>query len=335
MTKEYARVYLLDAPFCIDRIYDYYVPTELRDSISPGCFVSVPFGGGNRPKLAIVFELADTTEASSVKALRAVVSSDISLDEKMLGLALFIKQQTLCTVGDAIHAMVPAAALSKLVEYYRPSPVPSESKKNSLSPSRLLVYEYVCSREHVSFDALKNKFGAGISDILDDLLSSKLIEKELVVKDSDEARAETVYSLSEEFLSVADRLSCGEKINGIKLSSERHRSIVSLLSNGNAYSREEICKLSGLEGKGISPQLKALCEKGLLVKSSRKKTSSSLPEDMSMPSEIKLSLQQTEAYNTLSSLADSGSPKAALLFGITGSGKTQVILKTIDHILST
>ena len=56
MTKEYARVYLLDAPFCIDRIYDYYVPTELRDSISPGCFVSVPFGGGNRPKLAIVLE---------------------------------------------------------------------------------------------------------------------------------------------------------------------------------------------------------------------------------------------------------------------------------------
>ena len=92
MAMEYARVYLLDAPFCIDGIYDYYIPTELRGDIVPGCFVSVPFGGGNRPKLAVVFELAETTGAKNVKALRAVVSTDISLDEKMLGLALFWRE---------------------------------------------------------------------------------------------------------------------------------------------------------------------------------------------------------------------------------------------------
>ena len=83
MAKDYARVYLLDAPFCIDRIYDYYIPSELRDRVCAGCFVSVPFGGGNRPKLGIVFELAETTEAKNAKTVLSVVSSDISLDEKI------------------------------------------------------------------------------------------------------------------------------------------------------------------------------------------------------------------------------------------------------------
>ena len=86
MPKQFAKVYLLDAPFCIDRIYDYYIPSELRESVSEGCFVSVPFGGGNRPKLGVVFELAETTDAKNAKTVLSVVSSDISLDKKTAAL---------------------------------------------------------------------------------------------------------------------------------------------------------------------------------------------------------------------------------------------------------
>ena len=77
MIKEYARVYLLDAPFCIDRIYDYFIPYELREKISKGSFVSVPFGGGNRPKLAVVLDIAEKTdvkddEGRKLKAYRLI-----------------------------------------------------------------------------------------------------------------------------------------------------------------------------------------------------------------------------------------------------------------------
>ena len=159
MNEKYARVYLLDAPFCIDKLYDYYIPTELRGKVSKGAFVSIPFGGGNRQKLAVVFELSESSEAKMTKPINSVVSSDISLDEKMLGLALFMKQQTLCTVGEAIHAMVPSAALSKLVEYYLPADNISESKRSSLSAQQLFVLEYICTRQLVSLDSLKNRFG--------------------------------------------------------------------------------------------------------------------------------------------------------------------------------
>ena len=51
-------------------------------------------------------------------------------------------------------------------------------------------------------------------------------------------------------------------------------------------------------------------------------------------SEIVLSNAQTAAYDTLESLYIAGAPKAALLYGITGSGKTKVIMKAIDRTLA-
>ena len=336
MIKEYARVYLLDAPFCIDRIYDYYIPHEMREKVVKGSFVSIPFGGGNRQKLGVVFDISETTEANNPKPIREVVSTDISLDEKMLDLALFMKDQTLCTIGDAIHAMIPSSALSKLIEYYRPKEDISESKKSSLSPSELFVFEYIVSREKVSLDSLKNKFGPSVSDSVSFLLAMKLIEKELVLKDSDDARTEAVYSLAPMFLPHISYIINGEKIDNIKLTSKKHKNILcALLANceDGEMSASEICKAIGEPEANISIQLKALCSKGLIVKGSRKIAASSLNLSKAEPTEIVLSEQQASAFSTLKELADSEKPHAALLFGVTGSGKTSVILKTIDHIL--
>ena len=54
MTPSYAGVYLLDAPFAIDRVYDYLIPRSLCDVVHRGSFVTVPFGNGNRKHLALV-----------------------------------------------------------------------------------------------------------------------------------------------------------------------------------------------------------------------------------------------------------------------------------------
>ena len=343
MNEKYARVYLLDAPFCIDKLYDYYIPTELSGKISKGSFVSIPFGGGNRQKLAVVFDLAENSEAKITKPINSIVSSDISLDEKMLSLALFMKQQTLCTVGEAIHAMVPSAALSKLVEYYLPADNILESKRSNLSSQQLFVLEYICTRQLVSLDSIKNKFGIGAINAVESLLSSGMIKKELVVKDSIESRSETVYSVSASHLPHLSSLIRGEKVGTIKLTSQKHKDILSAFNltddNGStnqaALSSSKICELIGIEGISISPQLKALCEKGLLIKSSR----IPLPKDSDDVEsteyrEISLNDEQENAYRTICELADCGKPRAALLFGITGSGKTSVILKAIDHMLS-
>ncbi len=51
-------------------------------------------------------------------------------------------------------------------------------------------------------------------------------------------------------------------------------------------------------------------------------------------SEIMLTRAQSEAYEKIESLYLENAPKAALLHGVTGSGKTKVIMKLIDKVLS-
>ena len=51
-------------------------------------------------------------------------------------------------------------------------------------------------------------------------------------------------------------------------------------------------------------------------------------------SEIILSTAQMKAYDTIESLYSEDKPRAALLYGITGSGKTKVIMKAIDRTIA-
>ena len=50
LIKQYAGVYILDVPYHIDKIYDYYIPADLVGKILPGQFVTLPFGNSNRKK---------------------------------------------------------------------------------------------------------------------------------------------------------------------------------------------------------------------------------------------------------------------------------------------
>ena len=227
MPKQFARVYLLDAPFCIDRPYDYFIPIELRERVEVGMFVSVPFGNGNRQKLAVIFDFSDVAESEKTKPILSTVSADISLDPKMLRLAMFMREQTLCTMGDAIRSMIPSAALSKLIEFFHPSDIEiTEAKRKKMDPLEIFIYEYVCERGSVSLDTIKGKFGAKCTDALISLISAKLITKELVMKDSDDNRREAVYSIVPEFLSQLSMLIGSEKTGTVKITSQKHKEII-------------------------------------------------------------------------------------------------------------
>ena len=93
-----ARVYLLDVPYHIDKLYDYYIPEELRGTLAVGGFAAVPFGGGNRRQLAMVGGFAGASDCEKLKPVISPVCGNIVLDGEMLGLCLYMKEHFLCTV---------------------------------------------------------------------------------------------------------------------------------------------------------------------------------------------------------------------------------------------
>lgn len=110
----------------------------------------------------------------------------------------------------------------------------------------------------------------------------------------------------------------------------KQRSVVNLLFDIGSASVNEICEFCSV-GEGV---IKNLEKYGVLSIFKKEKYRSPYNTDnLSVHADnIELTSQQTDAFNTyLSMLKNDGGN--ALLFGVTGSGKTQVYLKLIDEAL--
>ncbi len=327
----YAEIFLLDNPYPIDRAYDYYIPGELTDTVGVGDFVMVPFGASNRRRMGLVSALKEQPDGRlrQCKPILSVCDRTMSLSEEMLSLCFFMKEQTLCTVGDAVRAMVPASALSYLEEIYRyisPLP-PSDLKLGDLSEGARLLCETVHRGGSVRFDTVKTRFGAEAAGLLKELVDKEILVRDFTWKQTG-SKTKTVYVLA---ISPerADAIYNGTD-SEIKLRSGAHLTILRTLAEQSGEMDEHhLTEQCGV----TSAQITALCKKGLIER--RKLViDRSLPDPRTPdPRPIVLNEEQQAAYETLCTLSDSQEAKAALLFGVTGSGKTSVMLKTIDRVL--
>ena len=179
MAYEYAKVCLTDdIPYPLDREFDYYIPAQMRSGITRGAFVTVPFGRGNRRRLALVTQLCEksSTPEDKIKPIDSLCPDSMRLSEQLLGLCCYLKEQTLCTMGDAVHAMIPAAAMSRLSEYYMPTDTATTQK---LSGRDREIYDYILARKKISEASLAAKFGPRVFDVLKKLMRG---EKPILVE---------------------------------------------------------------------------------------------------------------------------------------------------------
>lgn len=114
--------------------------------------------------------------------------------------------------------------------------------------------------------------------------------------------------------------------------SEGQRSVIRYLMDIDSADLELVGALPGVTSAHIS----ALKDKGIVALSeseSIRNPYAALSKDRDT-SPIILSEAQTAAYNTIESLYEEREAKCALLYGVTGSGKTKVIMKTIDKTVA-
>ena len=114
--------------------------------------------------------------------------------------------------------------------------------------------------------------------------------------------------------------------------SEGQRSILRYLMNIGSADFELLGQLPSVTAANI----KALRDKGIIgvVENEEIRNPYSDYAKKRDTSEIALSRAQSAAYGTISTLYEDKEPRAALLYGVTGSGKTKVIMKAIDKTLA-
>ncbi len=313
-----ATVRLLDAPYRADKDYDYL--WEAEGVTHPmGRICLVPFGAGNHGKYAVVTALREGTPTRPLKRVQALLPEDLRLTEEMLSLCFFLREHTLCSVGEAVRAAMPVSAFGLLSEGYFAAK-PEEAEEDDLLP-------YLRENPGATVAAIEEVFGKGVTRRLSRLCKEGTILRRTLRRTDVMPKTQRVYraALSGEALTRA-------MADPQRVKNEKQAAVLRFLADEGEATAEEIESRLGLS---LSP-VQTLIKQGLVLCETRtveRNPYAALAKKRDT-SPVLLSPAQEKAYDTLSGLYRKGEAACALLYGVTGSGKTKVMMRLLDDVLA-
>lgn len=323
-----AKIVVSAAPYVIDRPYDYLIPGELEAVLRPGMRAAVPFGAGNRTCDGVVLRLSQQEDTAKLKYVQAVLDEEPVLDHHMMQLALWMREQYFCTVYEAMRAMLPAGLWFSLMDCWKIAPgIDREAAHEAAGRSnraKKLVELLFANGGWAETGKIRMAFGTS-----DPMPALNALEKQgVIVKETSVARGigdktEQVAMLAMPPADVTALLAAKRRKAPLQYAVGE-----TLCVMGRA-SAKELCYFTGAS----MATLRALERQGILTLEKREVYRRPELLGPSQTSPIALNEEQRQAYDGLLALTNSGEAAFALLYGVTGSGKTQVYLKLIHTLL--
>jgi len=318
-----AKIAVSAANFAIDKPYSYRVPEGMI--LLPGQRVMLPFGRGNTRCEGVVLSLEEGDE-SKLKCVERCLDEQAVLTMHQLRLAAFLRERYFCTFYDAIRAMLPAGLWFQTKASY----VLMENREWQEKPSR--------KAEAMSILRLMEDLGGRVDEpALRDLIPdedaleaalSYLVKKKWITAQTEFQRRTndktekivTLASSPEEAMEYAAHR---------PKSASMQKAVLELLCSLGSVAAKELCYFTGAK----MPTIQSLEQKGYVTLSDRPVLRCREIRPVQLDGPLNLNREQQNCFEGLSAQMQKDDPGVALLYGITGSGKTSVYIKLIQTCL--
>ncbi len=324
-----AKIAVEQTAYHFDKLYSYTVDASAQ-TLRRGCRVLVPFGRGDRYRQGIVTELIEMEETARLKPIIEVLDEQPILNDELLDLALWLRERAFCTVFDAVKAMLPTGLYWNVKPVFLPvRPLPEEELAR-MSPEETAVYKLACTMSEKLSDGVPGEkllrcagFGTDTT-ILPRMLRRGWLTRsdDAFRRSGDATRRMARLSVSAEELEEATvRAKCSPK----------QKAVLALLAEAGCASVKELCYLAGVTDAVVT----ALVKKQLVQLYDQEWLRSPVgASPVKAAGEITLNEEQQRALEELLARYREEQAGCALLYGVTGSGKTQVYMGLIDRVIA-
>ena len=318
-----AKIAVSAARFSIDKPYSYRYGPEM--ALCPGIRVMVPFGSGNRRTEGVVLSL-ESGDETNLKAVLQVLDTEPLLSPVMLRLAAFLRERYFCTFLDAVRAMIPAPLWFKSMERFTLAegrPWEGKTIRQPDAPAILSCLEKLGGEADA--EQLRTAFP---DEEARDKALQYLLKKKWITTQSDflrrtgdkSERIATLAASAEEALAFAASRPKGAAMQ---------KAVLELLCSVGSAAVKDICYYTGASSQTVK-RLEAL---GYLTLSTRPVLRCREITPAKLEGPLTLNDGQQAAFDGLLEQSRREKPGVALLYGVTGSGKTSVYLKLIEKTL--
>lgn len=320
-----AKVAIARAAYSFDSEYSYIVPDEMKELIRSGCRVIVPFGNGNKRTMGFVTRLYESCEFNEkLKPLSKLVDASSLVTEEMMSIIFWLKENTFCTYFDAYKSVVPTGFSYNFSQHYAlantviPDSELDEKELNVVNFMRGAQNQREVD-EYLDFTA-----NPRLKKVVAGLIDKGFIEEIDLLK-------RRVGDETVKMIRLSDNYIQSVKNGSAPALTQKQKLVVDLLNDCESASVKEVCYMvnctSALIKRMVSKDIVAEYEYEVMRNAIGDITESKNAED------IILNDEQQKAYDGIMQLIDAEKPSGALLYGVTGSGKTSVFFRLIDSVL--
>lgn len=321
----YAQV-IIDANHAeVDRVFDYRVPAQWEEAVCVGLRVMVPFGQRNTKREGYVIALTETTEVPAGKIKEIVEILDEGrpiLTPPILELAKWMKKEYFCTLNQCLQAVMPAGIRTKSVWYVELTEQTAELSEKEQQVADVLTEQGGAA----PLRELEQVFGNRTEYILRGLQEKKVVRLRQKTTRSTYKKEKRYVSLTEneELLAEAREKAAKDK----RLAGQLR--VFSAICPGESISVEELKEKASVTDSPIH----TLLQKGVLVEQRRQEKRDVFQlEDYTPTQPFYPTPEQAQALALLREEEQKEGKRPILLHGVTGSGKTEIYMQLIEHVV--
>ncbi|XID68146.1 primosomal protein N' [Anaerococcus cruorum] len=282
----------------LNRAFTYHIPEKFNNKIDIAMRVLVPFGKGNKTSVAFVYEIIDTVDAAyEIKDILDIIDDRRLISEELMDLAFFMSKTYMSPIQASLKQVMPPTDIKNIKTYYYKI---SEQDSN--------LFKFLSKKR--TMDEISKKFG-DLKDEINKLVDQGKIGVSYDIKNTQNIRYdEYAYLTGKNF--------------SLNANANKQQALVSYLEKNGKTKVNILLK----ETQSLKSSLNSLIEKGI-VAIDKKETKKDITKDYDKYKKFKLNGEQEEAFNKIKAKPDGH----FLLFGVTGSGKTEIFLQMVEEVI--